>query len=75
MSEEQNNEQQKEVVKQIDAYLVVNSKYIQVQIPFIPKQRDIMEIGAKRYIVIDVRYKETDGTYTPIIHIKKEELI
>lgn len=67
MAEEQQSK------KQIQALLVVGEKSKLLPIPFIPKEKDIMQIGSKRYIVYSVKYKEIEGSFIPVITLAKEE--
>jgi hypothetical protein len=66
-------EEEKPKQKQIEALLVVGEKSKVMSIPFIPKEKDIMQIGSKRYIVYSVKYKEVEGSFIPVITLAKEQ--
>jgi hypothetical protein len=56
----------------VKVYLALGDKLKLVELPFIPKEHDVMQIGAHKYCVLQVKYKEVDHNYFPVIYLHKE---
>jgi hypothetical protein len=56
----------------LQAYLALGEKLKAVELPFIPKEQDVMQIGSRKYKVIQVKYKEVDHNFVPVIYLAKE---
>jgi hypothetical protein len=58
--------------QKLSAYLALGDKLKEVKLPFIPKEKDIMQIGSKQYKVLAVKYKEIEHNFVPVIYLEKE---
>ena len=64
---------EKEPAKQIRVIFQIDHVTKEIEIPLIPKVSDVIEIGSKRCIVTNVKYKEQNGSFVPVITLEREK--